>query len=93
MKDKIEFPFQYLEQYLLGEIEFDVACDNTIEECNRLIEEYIEKHKDEDCDRCKHSYEDETPDGYLQLYCVKKFNNEEGSAVQPYGWCNDFENR
>ena len=44
MEDKIEFPFQYLTQYLLGEISFEVACDNTIEECYRLIEEYIEKH-------------------------------------------------
>ena len=47
VEDKIEFPCQYITQYLLGEIEFDVACDNTIEECNRLIEEYIKKHQDE----------------------------------------------
>lgn len=44
MEDKIEFPFQYLTQYLLGEISFEMACDSTIEEWNRLIEECIEKH-------------------------------------------------
>ena len=44
MEVEIKFPFQYLEQYLLGKISFEVACDSTIEECYRLIEEYIEKH-------------------------------------------------
>lgn len=44
MEVEIKFPFQYLERYLLGEISFEVACDNTMEECYRLIEEYIEKH-------------------------------------------------
>lgn len=42
---EIKFPFQYIEKYLLGEMDFDVACDSTIEECYRLIEEYIEKQK------------------------------------------------
>ena len=44
-EEKILFPFQYIEAYLRGEVDFDVACDSTIEECDRLIEEYIEKHK------------------------------------------------
>lgn len=44
-EEKILFPFQYIEAYLLGEIDFDVACDSTLEECYRLIEEYMEKHK------------------------------------------------
>ena len=39
----IEFPSQYIEKYFLGEIDYDTAIDNTIEECNRLIEEYIEE--------------------------------------------------
>ena len=47
MEDKIRFPFQYIEQYLLGNIDFDVAVDSTLEECDRLIEEYIEKHKND----------------------------------------------
>ena len=47
MDDKIPFPFQYIEQYLLGKMDFDVAVDSTIEECNRLIEEYLEKHQDD----------------------------------------------
>ena len=44
MEDEVKFPFQYITQYFLGEISLEVAIDNTIEECNRLIEEYIEKH-------------------------------------------------
>lgn len=44
-EEKIPFPFQYIEAYLRGETDFDVACDSTMEECYRLIEEYIEKHK------------------------------------------------
>ena len=43
--EKIKFPFQYLEKYLIGEMDFDVAIDSTLEEANRLIEEYLEKHK------------------------------------------------
>ena len=38
---EIKFPFQYIEKYFNGEINYDNAIDNTIEECNRLIEEYI----------------------------------------------------
>jgi len=93
MEDKIKFPFQYLEKYLLGETSLEAACDSTIEECNRLIEEYIEKHKDRDCDNCKHSYEDETLDGYWQLYCINKLDNKEGSAVFPYDCCDKFESK
>lgn len=41
---EIKFPFQYIEKYVNGEMNFDAACDSTMEECYRLIEEYIEKH-------------------------------------------------
>ena len=44
-EEKILFPFQYLEAYLLGEMDFDAAVDSTMEECHRLMEEYIKKHK------------------------------------------------
>ena len=37
----IIFPFQYLEQYLRGELVLDTAIDNTIDEVYRLIEEYV----------------------------------------------------
>lgn len=43
--EKILFPFQYLEAYLLGEMDFDAAIDSTIEEADRLIEEYLKRHK------------------------------------------------
>lgn len=45
VKEKIQFPFQYLEKYLLGEMEFDSAIDSTMEECYRLIEEYVENNE------------------------------------------------
>lgn len=41
---EIKFPFQYIEKYVNGEMNFEAACDSTIEECYRLIEEYIEKN-------------------------------------------------
>ena len=43
-EEKIMFPFQYMEQYFLGEISFNGAVDRTIEEVYRLIGEYVEKH-------------------------------------------------
>lgn len=43
-KETIPFPFQYIEQYFLGEISFDGAVDRTIDEVYRLIGEYVEKH-------------------------------------------------
>lgn len=43
MNVEIKFPFQYIEKYFLGEIDFDDAIDSTMEECHRLIKEYIEK--------------------------------------------------
>ena len=49
--------------------------------------------EDRDCDNCKHSYEDETLDGYWQLYCIKKLDNKEGSAVFPYDCCDKFESK
>ena len=39
------FPFQYLEQYLRGELILDTAIDNTIDEVYRLIEEYVREHE------------------------------------------------
>lgn len=39
---EIKFPFQYIEKYFLGEMEYDEAIDNTVKECDRLIKEYIE---------------------------------------------------
>ena len=43
-EEKIPFPFQYLEKYLLGEMIWDAAIDSTLDEVYRLIEEYVEKH-------------------------------------------------
>lgn len=48
IEETIPFPFQHIEAYLRGEESFDIACDSTMEECYRLIEEYIEKHKEEE---------------------------------------------
>lgn len=45
------------------------------------------------CDNCKHSYEDETLDGYLQLYCIKKLGNSDGSAVFFDDCCDSFESK
>ena len=44
-EEKIPFPFQYLEQYLRGELIWDAAIDNTMDEVYRLIEEYISKNE------------------------------------------------
>ena len=41
---KIKFPFQYLNQYLRGEISLDESVNRTIDEVDRLIREYVEKH-------------------------------------------------
>lgn len=43
-EEKILFPFQYMEQYFLGELSFDEAIEKTIEEVYRLIGDYVEKH-------------------------------------------------
>lgn len=45
IEETIPFPFQHIKAFLRGEVSFDIACDSTTEECYRLIEEYIEKHK------------------------------------------------
>ena len=42
--ETILFPFQYMEKYLLGEMEYDPAIDSTIEEVYRLIEEYLKSN-------------------------------------------------
>ena len=42
---KIKFPSQYLEQYLLGKISLEDACDKTTKEVERLIVEYIKNNE------------------------------------------------
>lgn len=44
MEEKILFPFQYLEQYFLGKLDWDVAINKTIDEINRLIKEHMENN-------------------------------------------------
>lgn len=44
-KDKILFPFQYVEEYLYGKSSFDYAIERTIDEVYRLIGEYINSHE------------------------------------------------
>lgn len=41
----VRFPFQYMEQYFLGEISWDKAIEKTIDRVYELIDEYVEKHK------------------------------------------------
>ena len=43
LDEEIQFPWQYINQYLYGQITFDDAIDKTIEEFNRLIKEHLEK--------------------------------------------------
>ena len=45
------------------------------------------------CDNCKHSYEDETIDGFWQLYCMKKTDETDGSAVEDFDCCDKFESK
>ena len=45
------------------------------------------------CDNCKHYYEDETLDGYWQLYCIKKFGDVDGSAIASWDCCDKFESK
>lgn len=44
MEVNIKFQFQYANQYFLGEISFDDAVNRTVDEVERLVREYIEKH-------------------------------------------------
>lgn len=44
-EEKIKFPFQYMEQYFLGEISFNDAVEKTIDKVYELIGDYVEKHK------------------------------------------------
>jgi hypothetical protein len=37
----IEFPMKYLQKYMLGELTFDEAVDNTLEEIRILIKEHL----------------------------------------------------
>lgn len=47
-EETIPFPFQYIEKFILGEMEYDAAIDSTIEEVYRLIEGYINKHENKE---------------------------------------------
>lgn len=44
MEVNMKFPFQYVNQYLSGEISLDDAVNRTVDEVDRLIREYVEKH-------------------------------------------------
>lgn len=45
VEEKIPFPFQYMEKFFLGEIKtFDEAINLTVNEAERLLREYAEKH-------------------------------------------------
>lgn len=44
MEDKIVFPGQYLEQYFLGNLDFNTALNKTIDEFDRRIYEHIERY-------------------------------------------------
>ena len=43
--EKIAFPFQFMNQYLLGEIDLDSALDSTLQEVDKLIHEYLNKYE------------------------------------------------
>lgn len=43
-EETILFPFQYVNQYFFGEISLDEAVNRTVDEVERLIKEYVEKH-------------------------------------------------
>lgn len=45
------------------------------------------------CDNCEHSYEDETLDGYWQLYCTEKFYDADVSAVASWDCCDKFKSK
>ena len=45
MEEKIQFPFQYLIQYLLGEITLEKCHDDVVEELCKLMDDYIKKNK------------------------------------------------
>ena len=56
-----------------------------------ILQEPKDKPIEKDCDNCKHSYEEEDRYGYWRLYCLKKWDNKEGSLVFPYDCCDKFE--
>ena len=43
-KELIQFPTQYLDKYILGEINLTEATDKTVDEFCRLMEEYLDKN-------------------------------------------------
>ncbi len=43
-EETIPFPFQFVNKYFLGEITMDDAVSQTVDEVERLIKEYVEKH-------------------------------------------------
>ena len=49
----IPFPTQYIDKFINGEMKWDNAMEETIDEVNRLIMEYVEKHVDNLWERIK----------------------------------------
>lgn len=43
-EETIPFPFQFVNKYFLGEMTMDDAVSKTVDEVERLIKEYVEKH-------------------------------------------------
>lgn len=43
-EETIPFPFQFVNKYFLGEMTMDDAVSKTVDEVERLIREYVEKH-------------------------------------------------
>lgn len=49
MNERLElpkFPWKHILSYLNGEICFDAACDNTMDEVYQMIDDFIEKMRD-----------------------------------------------
>lgn len=44
MKDNIKFPFEYLNEYLAGNMGLDAAIDSTLQEVDRIVEEYLKEN-------------------------------------------------
>jgi hypothetical protein len=49
--EEVKFPFQYLNEYILGNMDYDSAIDSTIEEMYRIIEEYLETNEEKKHDQ------------------------------------------
>lgn len=49
-----QFPWKHILSYLNGEICFDVACDNTIDEIYQMIVNFIEEMRDATPEEIEH---------------------------------------